>query len=343
MPDVIVVIPTLAGNVERLNRAIRSVRQFTVDKSLKIVVINNSNLTEIPGLEPVDEVITAGMNLGYVGALELARRKLDFEFLWCIQDDMVLLNDVLTELRAAFDRNPKLAIASPVLIRNGIVPAYSRAGVFTNQAKTQWQNVPLADTKPEELDLTLDLSFVSGSGALYSKAAIDSVGGFNLGLFPLVHVDVEICGKLVKKGYRLELVSAAHVGHETGSSTPTFLGQLLNEINTPIVQEVLSNGENRRAEESNLLDPDLVFEIAQKASYLVIELSKKAQQNIYISAEEVENLTKDSEELRQLVIKLRQSSEALEKRIAGLESSKSWKITAPLRAFYTALRSLRKR
>lgn len=48
---------------------------------------------------------------------------------------MTLSNDVLTELMAEMDANPSLAIASPVLVRDGLIAQYS----WAKTAKEIWQ------------------------------------------------------------------------------------------------------------------------------------------------------------------------------------------------------------
>lgn len=324
MSKVIAVIPTLGNNIQRLNSAILSVREFSNAEQPEIVVVNNSTSETIAGIEEVDELISVGLNLGYVGSLEYVRRKFDFKYLWSVQDDMFLQNDVLKILLQELDSNAKLAVASPVLVRNGIIPARTRAGIFTNPEKTEWKNIPHQDTGPDELDTNVDFSFVSGSGALFRKDALDAVGGFNLSLYPLMHVDVDICARFLRHGYGLGLVPTAHIGHEINGSTPKILGQVLNEMNAPIVRNFLESGETTETLPAESLDFDIVFAIARKSSYLMLELSKYHAQRLAEKDQTIETLRAENANFKK-------QNKIMRNKLNGMLNSRSWRLTRPFR------------
>ena len=287
--DVVAVVPTLGVNIERLNAAIASLRKFPTEYSLRIVVINNSKNPELSGVLEADEILFPGINLGYVGALEFAHRKFNATYLWSIQDDMTLSNDVLTELIAEMDANPTLAIASPVLVRDGLIPAGTRAGVFSNSEHTQWTNLPEVDIAPENFVNRKDYSFVSASGALFRQSALSKVGGFNLALYPLKLVDVDICARFLQHKFDLALVSRAHIEHEIEGSTPKLLRQVLDKANAPLIRELLEHNE-RTSEERLLIDADIVYQIAQKASRVMMDLSQEGDGQIIHLRSEVQRL-----------------------------------------------------
>ena len=213
-PRVIAVIPSLGKNLNRLNAAIESIRKNSHLPNLKIILIDNSQDGTLLDSNLVDEVIWTGLNLGWVGSLEYIRRYYEFDFLWTIQDDMTISNDVLGILLKEFDKDSKLGVASPVLIRDGLIPARTRGGIFTDKYEVKWINIPEHDMHPKLFNQNYDLCFVSGSGALWSKKALDDISGFDLNLYPLVHVDVDACFRLIENQWKIKLIVDAHVAHE---------------------------------------------------------------------------------------------------------------------------------
>ena len=275
------VISSLAKDIGRLNETILSLRKNSNTNQFKILVVNNSELPEITGLVPVDHLYSPGVNLGYVGALEFARRSYESDYVWAIQDDMTLENDVLAILINSMLRSPRLSVASPVLVRGGVVPARTRAGIFTNPQRTQWENYPPVDTPPEDLPLDINYSFVSGSGALFRSKALSEIEGFNLDLYPLMHVDVDVCARLIAKGWEITLEPSARIHHQVNGSTPKLLATTLDKRNRGVVEQYLSGREIQV--DLNRFDPidtDLLFYIARRASFLFLEVSSAAESQI---------------------------------------------------------------
>ena len=331
---ILAVIPTLARDVDRLNDTIRSLRAHAVARRFEILVVNNSGGTEISGLAPVDYVFSPGINLGYVGAFELARRSYSCDFRWSIQDDMTLDNDVLDVLVTARSTSSCLAVASPILVRNGIVPARTRAGIFTNPQQTRWENYPPVDTPPAELAVDVDFSFVSGSGALFRSTALADIKGFNLDLYPLMHVDVDVCAKLLGRGWQIALEPQARIQHQIQGSTPRLLGQTLYNLNTPIVEQHLEGRTAERCVGFDPVDASLLFDVARRASFLFLEVSREAESHL----REAQSQREETEShLHEVQLRL----DRAESYVVELHESRSWKITAPLRALVSLIRRWR--
>jgi GT2 family glycosyltransferase len=241
-----------------------------------------------------------------------------------VQDDMTLLNDVLSFLMLDMERDENLAINSPLLVRNGIVPARTRGGVFTDNTRTKWENVPYIDTKIHDWVPIPDLSFVSGSGALFRFNALQAVGGFDVSLFPLMHVDVEISFRLLQAGYRIDLCHEAHIEHEIQGSTPRTLATLLDELNRKTVTQKMIKSDEVQLSINATVNPKIIALIASKASQLIIHLSQGA-----------DTLRTERDTLRTERDTLRTERDTLRTERDNMISSNSWRITQPLRAFKT--------
>lgn len=277
---VLAVLPTLGRDIGRLNDAIESLRTHSSVDAFEILVVNNSGLPTIPGLAPVDHVYSPGVNLGYVGALEVARRRYPCDFLWSIQDDMTLKNDVLTAIVTVMNGAPRLAVASPVLIRDGVIPARTRGGVFTDPQRTRWEHYPPVDMAPAELPLDADYSFVAGSGALFRSAALTDISGFNLDLYPLLYVDVDVCTRLLANGWELCLEPTAHISHQIQGSTPGVLNRTLGKRNRVVVEQQLVGRDVDSSLDFDPIDTGVLFDVARRASFLFLEVSREAESQL---------------------------------------------------------------
>ena len=280
MSHVVAVIPTLGRDIPRLQRAVNSVREHTIYKDLQIIVINNSGSDDLESLIGADLVLSFGINLGNVGSIEYVRRHYPCEYFWIIQDDMVLLNDVLAELMQVVESNQNIAAASPVILRNGVIPARTRAGKFNNSARTRWENFPLEDVTPDELDTEQELCFVAGSGALYRSSCLTEVGGFNLNLYPLIHVDVDVCMRFLRHDWRVHLVPTAHIEHQINGSTNRLLVEVLHRNNTAYLEGLLESDFYESKNNYSTIDPDILWSVARRGSYLFLDISKEGQHQI---------------------------------------------------------------
>jgi GT2 family glycosyltransferase len=280
--EVLAVIPTLGTNMSRLHKAIDSVREQSARHNIHIVVVDNSKNGDVGHLDSVDEILRFGLNLGWVGALEVVRRRYNFKYLWTIQDDMVLLNDALSYLKSDLDTNPELGVSSPIISRNGLIPAGSSGATFENKASLTFSPIPRIDTPIANFQNPPDLCCVWGRGALWRGSALSDLGGFSLNLFPLSSVDKDMCLRLVKNDWKVRVSTQAHVDHEGRGSTPSLLSEVVWWQHPKLVRDNLE-GKERESETKTLpLDHDVLFAIASKSSYLLLDVSKLGSEQILL-------------------------------------------------------------
>ncbi|MEN9792785.1 MAG: hypothetical protein RL330_863 [Actinomycetota bacterium] len=341
MRSVVAVVPTLARDIRRLEASLSSVREHTRHPGLTVVVVNNSGEPLAQPLPHADRVVTPGLNLGYVGSLEYVRRAFPADFLWSVQDDMTLSNDVLAHLLAAVQADPLLAAASPILVRDGVVPRHTRAGIFADDTRTRWTNYPFEDTAPEDIDTDLDWCFVSGSGALYRSTALEDIGGFDLDLYPLTNVDVDVSLRLVRGRHRLALVPTARITHEVRGSTTKMLAHVLYRRHTPLVHAKL---ERDFADLPPLPVPeppvpeDIRDAIARRASHLFIEVAREADSRIIALNAQIADLRSQRLELTRENKALRKQETALRRDLECLRGSTASRLSAPMRGLVGLVR-----
>jgi len=276
---IIAVIPTLGKSPQRLTSAINSVRKQTT-QPMRLIVIDNSYEADLQLEDESVDVLHFGINLGWVGALEYIRRNYDFDFLWSIQDDMTLLNDVLAIQMAEMVCDADLAVISPVAVQNQVLHGRYRGGVIKEVGQKEWENITVEEVTTNEFSYDGELAFVVGSGALWRKRALDEISGFDLSLYPVMHVDVDTCLRLRALGWKLKISSAAHIAHDVGGSTVPILSQTLESVNRKRILAKQSEPIPNLVRGTVDLDPDFLYEITRKSSYLFLDISDAANGRI---------------------------------------------------------------
>lgn len=271
---VVAVIASLGQNLKRLQAAIDSVRLHTSGREYHLVLVDNSEDGVLANTDGVDEILHFGLNLGWVGSLEAIRRRYVFDYLWTIQDDMEIENDVLSYLRGDLERNPDLAVSCPVVIDEGFVPTNSAGAVWEDEKSLVWSSFPVKPTPPTLMETPSNICAVYGTGALWRKTALDAAGGFSLNLYPVIFVDVDMCLRLQKRGWKLRISKEAHVRHEGGGSTNRLLSRVLYSRNRTLLAK--NQQAHRKAASKALLqvDEEVLFQIAAKSSYLLSSTSQ---------------------------------------------------------------------
>ena len=320
-PRVIAVIPTLGRNPESLILAIDSIRKYNKYTNMTLIVVDNRAESDFELGIKVSEIVHTGINLGWVGALEYVRRYYDFDYLWSFQDDMTLLNDVLTILIKEMENNRSLGVVSPVALRDGLIPARSRGGRLVEGSLTEWENIPTSDIHPLQFPRDQDLCFVASSGALWRKSALDDISGFDLDLYPLVHGDVDTCMRLSAKNWSMRIIPSAHINHQVNGSTEQVLGRTLDLLNKAIITSKNHKVSKKVEPLKKELGYEFLYEISKKSSFLYLDVAASASKTI-----------KDLELKNELLI-----HENLK-----ILNSRRWILTQPLKASKRFLQKLRK-
>lgn len=275
--SVTAIVPTLGRNAARLEQCLGSLLDSTGVESFSIIVIQNDPAVNLK-VDSKVTVISPGLNLGNLGALEYARSIIDTEFIWMIQDDMQVEKSCLLFLKARMAADSSLALISPITLREGLVPAFSRGGMFTD-AQGTLANFPSKRCTPDELGDTSTLDFVAGSGGLIRTKALEMVGGFNLRLYPLMHGDVDLCMNLKRVGLKFDLEKDATISHESNGSTPGILSKILLRANDRIIRDKFLGIENEFPVLGDV-DPRIIYAVAQKSSLLFIDVANAAQSDL---------------------------------------------------------------
>ncbi|HMO11232.1 MAG TPA: glycosyltransferase family 2 protein, partial [Actinotalea sp.] len=271
-PEVVAVVPTLGGDLPRLEACLTSVLGSRTAARLAVVVVWNDPRRAVPELGSVT-VLRPGLNLGFPGGLAYARAAVTATYLWVVQDDMVVAPDCLDRLLDRLGRSDAPAVAAPVVLdEDGRVPARSRGGMLDGQGGISRMAPPEA-VAPEDLDPVVD--WVASSGSLIRLTAWDDAGGFDPAFFPLLWSDVDFGARALAAGHRSVLEPAARVAHRVNGSTPPLLGEHLGSVQSARFARK-HRGEEPRADLDPELDPAVLAAVARSATLGYVDLAQFA-------------------------------------------------------------------
>jgi len=355
-PDVVAVVPTLAGNMPRLRSCIDSVCASEIEGRLAIVVVWNDPRVERVDLGPVT-ILEPGLNLGLPGGMNFARESITAPRLWIIQDDMTVSSDCLTALIERQERSDNPAVVSPVILNEiGAVPAKSRAGtVRPDGVPDQWY--PFEDLAPEAFDPEFHLDWVSLSGALVRCDAWDAVGGMDPAFFPLLYSDVDFGYRVTRKAMTVVLEPSAIISHQRNGSTPSLLGRFLFERNGKRFE---TKHQPNRDLETDYQSVPILEIVSREASLIIIDFAQYSERHIDGMTDMISALEASVAEQHQHILNVQSRAEALEAQvhernleieqcrldsddaISRLMASRSMRVTRPLRFFGRLARIIRR-
>jgi N-acetylglucosaminyl-diphospho-decaprenol L-rhamnosyltransferase len=174
-------------------------------------------------------VVEAGANLGYAGAINLARKLLSHAGPCAVLNpDLVLEAGAIARLYRALDA-PDVGIAVPKLLSaDGRLylslrrePSPGRAlgdALFGRHLPRRpgWLSETIRDHRA--YDSGRDVAWAGGAAWLVSGACDDAVGDWDEGRFFLYGEDTDFAARARARGYRVRYVPQARVRHEGGGS-----------------------------------------------------------------------------------------------------------------------------
>ncbi|MEZ5352455.1 MAG: glycosyltransferase family 2 protein [Bryobacteraceae bacterium] len=208
MPTVTVIVPTLSGG-PLLDACLDALARQSIRDFEAAVVDNGGSVTPRPAVR----LLTPGSNLGFGGAINLAVRATQSDFVAVLNDDAVPDPHWLEALLAAAAAHPQAGMfASCVLL--GDSGTLDSAGMLLCGDGTGKQRGHRQ--RPEDYP-DGEVFFPSGSAALYRRAMLDRIGLFEEGFF-LYGEDTDLGLRARWAGWGCRYVSGARVIHRYSQS-----------------------------------------------------------------------------------------------------------------------------
>ncbi len=176
--------------------------------------------------EPADDVhlLTSPVNLGLAGALNAAREIAVGEFLISIHDDVEPRAGWLDALvRAAVEEPDAGVIGGLVLNLNGTTQG---AG---------WDILPNGTNRPAGATERRPVDYVQSCSMLVRTKIWDLIGGADERIYPVYHVDLDLCVAVRARGARVLLEPASVLTHARGASSGREFAAWVGERNRQFV------------------------------------------------------------------------------------------------------------
>lgn len=186
---------------------------------LKIIVLDNActdgSNEAIRSTYPSVQIISLDKNLGYAGnnnsGIKAAVQQ-GAEWIFVINEDIILANDAIRQLVTQAQFNPAIGIAGPMVYHYDQPRVIQSAGGRMDRLWRTWhraQNEPDQDqfSQPDLVE------WISGCAILVRKPVIDQVGMLDERFFYYFE-ETEWCVRARKAGWKIEFIPQAKIWHK---------------------------------------------------------------------------------------------------------------------------------
>ena len=191
-------------------------------RDFEVIVIDNSGrgLAQANGTAPGARIIENGSNAGFGGAVNQGFHASSARYLATLNDDAVAHPRWLETLVAAIERRPDVGMCASQVRLFG-EHSLDSAGMLVaadGTSKQRGQGRP-----PEDFPVMEEVLLPSGSAALYRRAMLEELGGFDADFF-LYCEDTDLGLRARWAGWKClyvpEAVVEHHYSHSAGAASP---------------------------------------------------------------------------------------------------------------------------
>lgn len=184
---------------------------------------------------------TGGFNTGLAWAFEQA--DFSYDYLWLLDNDVVVHQNALTELAALLDENPDIAVAGSTMMQLDYPWRINEMGAFIDRGRGSllfnhhlkkvpgWQGKSLEELLVADADLSQQITYCQSSmdvdyvaaASLLIRAPVAKQAGLWMDFF--IHFDdVEWCLRIAKQGHRIAVSAKSLIWHVSAiAKVPTWI------------------------------------------------------------------------------------------------------------------------
>ncbi len=213
-PRVTVVV--LSYNRPRLlEKALRSILAQTIADTEVIVVDNRSpssgEIRALVGTFRNVRLVANPGNLGFTGGMNGGLGAARGKYVYLTEDDVELAADCLVHLIDYLDTHEETALAGPVMWNRNAGTVRCAGGEFDLGPVYQMRIVGAGSAEAPQTT-PFETMYLPGAAIAARTAQLRELGGFRDDFF-MYGEDVELCARVLKRGWHLAIVPAAKVFH----------------------------------------------------------------------------------------------------------------------------------
>lgn len=238
------------------------------------LVDNSADLEDLsPILSEFPEIwyMNPKANLGFATGCNLGARQSDSDYIFFLNPDATIIDDCVERLVSHLENNKDIGLIAPRFITRG----GDEKVVYANDPREKI----FGDNLPGEI------ASVTGAAVMLPRKLFEQLGGFDEDFF-LYGEDIDLCRRVRKAGYRVELLKDVAVNHIGGHSEKDAGREAVEERKTRasllLMKKHLSPKKyklflrkDRRAALWRMASPWLAALLGHKASILRVKNFKK--------------------------------------------------------------------
>ena len=216
---------------ELTKNCIKSIYEKTFGINYEILVVDNNSLdgsVEMIKKEfPNVTLIKNQKNIGFGAANNIAIKKSNAKYVFCLNTDTILLNNAI---KIMFDfmemaENKNVGACGGNLLDRNMKPTYSFAS-FPNVwtcTSIHWLLKRLVNKyyAPKRIKNIKSVDFITGAQLFLRKSILDKIGFFDENIF-MYSEDVDLCKRIKDKGFDIKAIPTPLIIHLEGASNTLF-------------------------------------------------------------------------------------------------------------------------
>lgn len=226
------------NSAEEILASVDSVRDRTASVSYEIIVVDNRSVEGVGGLvRDGIRLIRNDRNAGFGTACNIGARLAAGEFLFFLNPDTLLKNDVLGELGSFLYRHPEAGGAGPMVFEEDGAIHFGAGRSFPSLSNEFLEHTTITFRFSENRILgrpfisfwdhasTRPVDTLLGAAMMFRRSLFERLGGFDERFF-LYYEETDLCKRVWDAGFPIYYVHAAHLLHKGKRSTLKFYGEV---------------------------------------------------------------------------------------------------------------------
>ncbi len=217
-----------------LFKCLKSICSSKQKIGFEIIVVDNDEIKEIDKelikRFPKVKYIKTNKNLGFGGGNNLGATITKGEYLFFLNPDTLVLDDVIERLYKFIKSDKNIGIVSPLLVNNQLTPFSTQSRKELTPLNAIYSFSFLRKFFPKksiynddffkywDKKLPIEVDTVPGAALMISKKLFDKVNGFDERFF-LYFEENDLSKRIINLGYKLYIYPKSKIIHEVGQST----------------------------------------------------------------------------------------------------------------------------